>query len=621
MIKNSFFLAAVLFCLSASSSFGGLIVDPSNFGVGARTIGMGRAFVGIADDANSIFYNPAGGGWANYGSLVSTTTRLLDETNVLSFAGILPSKLGSLGFSYIDANIIGSSVTYRDPITNIVTVDPTREGMSFDDNVTILSFSSSPFISPFSPDVKATLGMNLKFFKEKIAGGTIGVANSTGFDMDLGLLIKPTDWLRLGFSAINVLPDSYNLLGGLNKWDAGENRAEGIENVMKAGVGLKLPSTMLPKGMGKELIIDADADLYIAKARPILFHVGTEWWPSDFLGVRMGIDQDMVPGAVDKIAVVSNFTYGAGLKISNFLFDYAYKPTSLNDTNSHYFSMSYIIPGFFEKPLIVAINPPDKTITYDSSVMLKGKAPSKVKKIIVGESQANLTEHIFETNVNLAIGKNPIKMWGFDDNSVRLATGECRVLRLASFNDVPELYWAKEAISYMGTLGIVSGFPDGRFKPDGTLTRAEMVTLLVRAKNIRLPEMSYKVFKDVKINHWAAQYIKASIDENMARGYPDATFRPTAKLTRAETVVMIARFAGLSDTEPVVTPPFSDVKLKHWAVRTINAAKKAGILDYLGAYPFEPSRKMTRAEACEMLSKVKFMSDKIKGLLSFDEGY
>jgi hypothetical protein len=205
--------------------------------------------------------------------------------------------------------------------------------------VTILSFSSSPFISPFSPDVKATLGCNLKFYKEKISGGTVGASNATGFDMDLGFLIKPTDWLRVGFSAINVLPDSYNQLGGVIKWDSGEKSSEGIENVMKAGIGLKLPSTMLPKGMGKELVIDADVDFYVAKARPALLHVGTEWWPSDYLGIRMGVDQDIASGGEDKTAVVSNLTYGAGLKVSNFLFDYAYKPTSLADTNSHYFSL------------------------------------------------------------------------------------------------------------------------------------------------------------------------------------------------------------------------------------------------------------------------------------------
>ncbi|MEK7376106.1 MAG: hypothetical protein AABZ57_02915, partial [Candidatus Margulisiibacteriota bacterium] len=264
MTKKGFFLVVVLSILLLPACLGALIVDTSKFGVGARTIGMGRAFVGIADDANSIFYNPSGGGWANYGSLVSTTTRLMDETNVLSFSGIMPNKLGSVGFAYIDANIAGSSVTFRNPLTNQVDVNPALEGMSFDNSVTIVSISSSPFISPFSPDVKATLGLNFKFIKEKITGGAIGVANSTGFDMDMGFLIKPTDWLRIGMSAIDVLPDSYNLLGGLNKWDTGENRAEGIENVMKAGIGLKLPSKMLPKGMGKELIVGADMGFYLA---------------------------------------------------------------------------------------------------------------------------------------------------------------------------------------------------------------------------------------------------------------------------------------------------------------------------------------------------------------------
>ncbi|MEK7376085.1 MAG: S-layer homology domain-containing protein, partial [Candidatus Margulisiibacteriota bacterium] len=295
--------------------------------------------------------------------------------------------------------------------------------------------------------------------------------------------------------------------------------------------------------------------------------------------------------------------------------------SSLTDSNSHYFSMSYLVPAIFEKPLITAIDPQDRTITYASSILLKAKAPAKVKKVIVAESQITLTGNIFETNVDLSVGKNGVKMWGFDENSIRAATGECRVLRLASFNDVPDLYWAKDPISYMGTLAIVSGFPDGTFRPDAGLTRAEMVTLLVRAKNIRLPEAVSNVFKDVESSHWAAHYIKVSVDEKIAKGYPDATFSPAGRLTRAEAVAIITRFAGISDEEPVIIPPFLDVPLNHWAVRAINAAKQAGILAYLGTYPFEPSRQITRSEACEMLSKTKFMSDKINTLLNFNEGY
>ena len=618
-------LTALAFVIIPVHSFASLIADPSKFGVGARTIGMGRAFVGIADDANSIFFNPAGGGWASYGSLVSTTTRLMDETNVMSFGGILPTKLGSVGFAYIDANIAGSTVTYRDPISGKVTADPTREGMSFDDNVTIISLSSSPFISPFSPDVKATLGLNCKFFRQKITGGTVGIANASGFDMDLGFLIKPADWMRIGLSALNVLPDSYTQLGGITKWDTGENRGEGSENVMKAGLGLKLPSSMLPKGMGKELLIDADVDFYLAKARPALFHIGTEWWPSDYIGLRMGFDQDIASGGgTDKIAVITNLTYGAGLKYSNFLFDYAFKPSSLADANSHYFSMSYLIPGLFEKPLITTISPADRTVTYESFVMLKAKAPAKVKKVFVGETQVDIITSgggYFESAVDLIAGKNPIKMRGFDGNNISIATGECRILRLISFIDVPETYWAIEPVSYLGTLGIVSGFPDGTFRPDDGLTRAEMVTLLVRAKNSLLPEAGFEMFSDVGSGHWASQYIKVSVDENYAKGYPDGTFKPAGKLTRAEAVAIIVRFAGLSDKDAVTTAPFSDVELNHWAVNTINAAKQAGILSYLGSYPFEPSREITRAEACEMLSKIKLMSNKINDLLNFNIGY
>ncbi len=611
----------VSFCLLSSAACAALIPDVSRFAVGARTIGLGRAFVGIADDANSIFYNPAGGGWAKTGSLVSTATRLMDDTNVLSLAGMFPTQYGSIGIAYADYGVSGSFVTYRDAVGRIA-VDSTREGMAFSGSSAILSFSSLPFISPFSPDVKATLGFNLKMFKQSLGGGTIGSASSSGIDIDGGLLIKPSEWMRIGFSALNMLPDSYNQIGGANNWDSGEERKEGIENVIKAGIGLKIPSSILPRGMGKELIIDADLDMFIAKPHPALLHIGTEWWPSDYLGLRMGFDQDVASaGKTDSMLVASSFTYGAGLKFSNFLFDYAYKPSSLADANSHYFSISYLIPTFAERQVIIAMEPRDRTITYKPSVLLKAKAPSKVAEVRIGGAAIKTLAGSFEMAVDLSIGKNPIKMEGYDEKGSNTASGECRVLRLVEFSDVPQQFWASDSISHMATLGIVSGFPDGTFKPQKGLTRAEMVALLIRSKDTALTKPSVNVFKDVGRQHWASQYIKASVDSNIVKGYPDGTFKPSAGLTRAEAVSVLVRFGDVSDKDPVAAAAYRDVPANHWASKAISAAKQAGILSFVKESTFKPSRPVTRAEACEMLSKIRFISNRTDLLLNFDVGY
>ncbi len=613
--------AIFAFCLLSSAACAALIPDVSRFAVGARTVGLGRAFVGIADDANSIFYNPAGGGWAKTVSLVSTTTRLLDDTNVLSLAGMFPTHYGSVGFAYATYGISGSFVTYRDALGQVA-VDSTREGMSFSGSSAILSFSSLPFISPFSPDVKATLGFNVKLFRQSLGGGTVGAASSSGIDIDGGLLIRPSEWLRIGLSALNMLPDSYNQIGGTNNWDSGEQRKEGIENVIKTGIGLKIPSSMLPKGMGKELIIDADLDMFIAKSRPALLHIGTEWWPSDYLGLRMGFDQDVASaGQTDSMVVASSFTYGAGLKFSSFLFDYAFKPSSLTDANSHYFSISYLIPTFSERQVIVALEPRDRTITYKPSVLLKAKSPSKVREVRVGGAAIKTLAGSFETVVDLSLGKNPIKMEGYDEKGSNIASGECRVLRLAEFSDVPHQFWASDPISHMATLGIVSGFPDGTFRPQKGLTRAEMVTLLVRAKSLELSKPSGNVFKDVGRQHWASQYIKASVDSNIVKGYPDGKFKPSAGLTRAEAVSVLVRFGNVPDKDPASAAAYSDVPAKHWASKAISAAKQAGILSFIKESTFKPSRPVTRAEACEMLSRIRFISDRTDLLLNFDAGY
>ena len=101
-------------------------------------------------------------------------------------------------------------------------------------------------------------------------------------------------------------------------------------------------------------------------------------------------------------------------------------------------------------------------------------------------------------------------------------------------------------------------------------------------------------------------------------GYPDETFKPARSVNRAEGVSIITRFDGITVPENLIQGPYPDVPGRHWAAKSITAARNAGLLVFLKDKPFEPTRDMTRAEAAEILSRTQFAAAKIADLHNFD---
>ncbi|HTY12576.1 MAG TPA: S-layer homology domain-containing protein, partial [Candidatus Omnitrophota bacterium] len=193
--------------------------------------------------------------------------------------------------------------------------------------------------------------------------------------------------------------------------------------------------------------------------------------------------------------------------------------------------------------------------------------------------------------------------------------------RLVSYPDVTAGYWTFEQINDIGTLGIITGYPDGKFKPEGNITRAELSALLVRTKlgTQTAPAVTKPQFKDVAVTHWASTFVDYAVKSNIVLGYPDKTFRPSANITRAEGLAMIARFGGV--TEEAYTPIFRDINAKHWAAKIVAGSFRDGLLQFLRGKPFEPNKKLTRAEAVEILFRTSPVKVMVNDLMNFDKGY
>ncbi|WP_158299396.1 S-layer homology domain-containing protein [Paenibacillus antri] len=143
----------------------------------------------------------------------------------------------------------------------------------------------------------------------------------------------------------------------------------------------------------------------------------------------------------------------------------------------------------------------------------------------------------------------------------------------ASFYDVSADHWAAQAIEVVKAAGLMIGGPDGNFRPDEMVTRAEMAQMSARLKSMKY-ESSKRTsdnFADVG-EHWAAGAIDAVQTAGVMKGYEDGDFRPNRSLTRAEAVTAINRLFERGPLFGVVTPTWADVPTSHWAFRDIEEA-------------------------------------------------
>ncbi|MDF2922229.1 MAG: hypothetical protein K0R57_1143 [Paenibacillaceae bacterium] len=167
-----------------------------------------------------------------------------------------------------------------------------------------------------------------------------------------------------------------------------------------------------------------------------------------------------------------------------------------------------------------------------------------------------------------------------------------------NFTDVED-HWAIQEIRKLIALGCIEGYPDGKFRPDNGITRAEFIKILTLA--LKLEQKTGKVYADTA-SHWARDYIAMANDYGIASGYNDTTFAPDEPLTREQMVVMIANALRLPLTEE--EPGFKDMAMvSDWARGPLLAAQKNGlILDYPDM-EFKPSAGATRAEAVNVIVK------------------
>jgi hypothetical protein len=123
------------------------------------------------------------------------------------------------------------------------------------------------------------------------------------------------------------------------------------------------------------------------------------------------------------------------------------------------------------------------------------------------------------------------------------------------FTDVPASHASFHAIQYAASEGIVSGYPDGSFKPDGTVNRAEITKIIIASMfdeaEIQSCDTAHMTFSDIPKASWYAPYVCVALQNHIVSGYADGTFRgeQTVNVAEAAKIVSLGFFDDLGSDE------------------------------------------------------------------------
>ncbi len=162
-----------------------------------------------------------------------------------------------------------------------------------------------------------------------------------------------------------------------------------------------------------------------------------------------------------------------------------------------------------------------------------------------------------------------------------------------------ENHWAKEQITQWVNSGLAKGYPDGTFKPDATITRAEFITLVNKSFDIN--EKGQNNFIDVQATDWfAGEVAKAS---SYLSGYQDGSFKPNNQISRQEAAVIIANILNLSPSNNDAEGFLDAGSIPQWSKGSIGAVAAKGLMRGYPDQTFGPEKAISRAEAVSSLDR------------------
>lgn len=173
----------------------------------------------------------------------------------------------------------------------------------------------------------------------------------------------------------------------------------------------------------------------------------------------------------------------------------------------------------------------------------------------------------------------------------------------ALFSDI-QGHWAEIFINPLVRDLVISGFPDGTFRPEETITRAQYAILI--AKTFDLPRQVGSMgdyFTDIKPTFWAKASVQKATEMGFLTGYADYTFRPNQSLTRVQALVSLVNGLGLTGSNPHILSIYSDrASIPSYAISKVAIATQRGlVVNYPDLAQLKPNQVLTRGEVAALL--------------------
>lgn len=222
-----------------------------------------------------------------------------------------------------------------------------------------------------------------------------------------------------------------------------------------------------------------------------------------------------------------------------------------------------------------------------------------IKKLLTGIVASTLTITL-AGNITTASAALP----SYGEEWQKAATTEQAV----SFSDLPQTHWAYKYIADMVNRKVISGYPDGKFRPNNTITWAEFAKIMVTASGITPKKVNYSSFSDIPATNWASPFVEAVKD--YMTGYRTANsqyiFNPSSPATREDITVALVKLKGYDTSrlpdQSTIEAMFKDYAgISESAKSYVALAVENGLVSGFEDETFRPQATVTRAEATVML--------------------
>jgi hypothetical protein len=613
-------LAVVTILAVPSASFGLLQergIEPLAIETGARPIGMGSAFIAVSDDSNALFFNPAG--IARTKGLIFTVR----DFGNFSAGDVFPTEYGfSFGIGYVRNSVndleysTGESNAYSSALVASLGLQ--------------LNFMSNLF-GPEDFWDRIDVGFDYKYLLDQSLRHTGDPDKAaTGWDSDLGLIVRPISWIRIGATAKNFLGRDSG--AGVLEWDTEEK--EDIPASTNLGLAVKIVGDKNCPIYMENYELTLSSDFSIRETSPkSLYSFGAEWVYAGTYMFRLGGKQKPL---VDKNDMIASAGFGA--RYGYWGFDVAYTTDYLKDSPAFYFSVLYWPKEwyFMEKPgmtkkeqgekenipvekapalvsteegEVVKILGPEELVTDADTVTISGVVLKPKAKVMINGNPVEVgKDNRFDVGVPLNVGKNVIDITtDYKGRQTRIQRKVLRKLKIVA----PEEVKLEEQISKEikpKEAEIIAAEKKLIEKGKAPMTEVQKKEIEVEKNNIQKEKVQLEA-KKVKIEKKKKEIAetKTIVEDLATLGIidvsPDRVFEVQSPMTRGEFASWIIKAKGLP-LPKLSGAPFPDVPASHKFAPYIKLIVE---LKIMSAYPdgtFKPDRALTQVEAREAFDKL-----------------